>query len=164
MTEIPELLDRFRRGPELVAAALTGAAGAELDFKAAADKWSIREIAAHLSDSEIVAAERIRRIIAEENPRIEGYDEKKWAENLDYATRKPSHSLEMFRRIRTENYDLVKSLPEVSFERTALHSERGNTTLGEWIEIYARHAEKHAEQIRGARAAYKQAKAAGGQS
>ena len=161
MSELAELLERFRRGPELVASALTGAAGSEVDYRPAPDKWSVRQIVAHLSDSELVAAERFRRMLAEEEPPIAGYDEKKWAENLDYARRKPSQSLEMFRRLRQENYELLKELPEAAFARKGIHSERGPMTVLDWLVIYARHAEKHTEQIRAARAAFKEAKAAG---
>ena len=79
MTDRAELLERFRRGAEVVAATLTGAAGAEVDFKPAPDHWSVRQIVAHLADSEMVGAERFRRTIAEENPTILWYDEKAWA-------------------------------------------------------------------------------------
>jgi hypothetical protein len=160
MSEIAELLERFRRGPELIASALTGAAGSEVDFKPAPDKWSVRQIAAHLSDSELVAAERIRRIIAEDNPQIVAYDQNQWAANLDYARRKPSQSLEMFRNIRAESYDLLKGIPETAFQRVGQHSERGPITLLSLTDLMARHAEKHAQQIRDVRAAFKQAKAA----
>jgi DinB superfamily len=163
MSQIAELLERFRRGPELLASALTGAAGPEVDYKPAPEKWSVRQIMAHLSDAEIVAVERFRRVIAEDDAPLTGYDEKAWANKLDYNRRKPSQSLETFRRIRTENYELLKELPEETFERKGVHSERGEMTLVQLLEIYARHAEKHAEQIRNVRAAFKQAKAAGGQ-
>ena len=42
MEPLSELLERFRRGPDLVAAVITGAAGAELDFVPSPEKWSIR--------------------------------------------------------------------------------------------------------------------------
>jgi hypothetical protein len=161
MSEIAELLERFRRGPELIASALTGAAGSEVDFRPAPDKWSVRQIVAHLSDSELVAAERIRRIVAEDNPQIVAYDQNKWAENLDYSRRKPSQSLEMFRNIRAESHELLKGVPEPAYQRAGQHSERGPMTLVSLVELMARHAEKHAQQIRDVRSAFKQAKAAG---
>jgi hypothetical protein len=161
MSEIAELLERFRRGPELLASALTGAAGSEVDYKPAPGKWSVREIVAHVSDSELVGAERFRRVIAEDNAPLTAYDQNKWAENLDYARRKPSQSLEMFRNLRAENHELLKGLPEAAFQRIGQHSERGPMTLLSLVELYARHAEKHAQQIRDVRSAFKQAKAAG---
>ena len=78
MSEITELLERFRRGPELIATTMTGAAGAELDFTPGPQKWSLRQIVAHVADSEIVAADRFRRIIAEDEPTLIGYDQDAW--------------------------------------------------------------------------------------
>ena len=160
MSELTDLLERFRRGPELLAAAMTGAAGSELDYKPGEGKWSIRQIIAHVSDSELVGADRFRRIIAEDNPSLIGYDQDAWAEKLDYNRRKPSQSLEMFRRVRAENYELLKELPPECFERTGRHSERGTITLGDLLRTYAQHAEKHAQQIRGVREHFKQFRAA----
>lgn len=158
MSELAELLERFRRGPELVAAALTGAAGQEVDYRPAPDQWSVRQIVAHLSDSEIGGAFRFRRVVAEDNPTIEAYDQNAWAERLDYGKRKYSASLESFRRIRAENYDLLKDLPPEAFERTAQHTKRGAMTLLELLRIYVAHPEKHAVQIRRVRDAWKAAK------
>ena len=104
MSEITDLLERFRRGAELVAMSMTGAAGAEVDFVPEPGKWSVRQIICHLADAELVGAMRFRQIIAEERPAIQAFDEKAWAVKLDYGKRKPSHVIETFRRIRGENY------------------------------------------------------------
>lgn len=153
-----ELLERFRRGPEVVAAALTGAAGAEVDFRPSPEQWSVRQIVAHLSDSEMAAALRFRGIIAEDEPAIQQTDQNAWAEKLDYGKRKYSNSLETFRRIRGENHELLKDLPEDVYSRGGIHSVRGRLTLLDLLRIYAGHAEKHAMQIRRVREAWKAAK------
>ena len=160
MGNIAELLERFRRGPELVAVAMTGAAGSEFDFVVAPGKWSIRQIICHMADSEMVAADRFRRVIAEENPKLIAYDQDAWAQKLDYSRRKTSQAMESFRRLRSENHELLKELPEATFERTGQHSEHGATTLGQLLEGYAKHAEGHARQIQAARAEFKKAKQA----
>lgn len=159
--EIQDLLERFRRGAELVAVVTTGAAGAELDFSPAPGKWSVRQIVCHLADSEMVGRDRISRVIAEDNPTIIGYDQDAWAEKLDYRTRKFSQALETFRRIRGENYELLKNQPAEAWARIGTHNQRGPVSLGDMLRIYAEHAEKHALQIRAARDAYKAARAAG---
>lgn len=161
MSDITDLLERFRRGAELVAVALTGAAGPEVDFAPEPKQWSIRKIMAHLADSEIVAAMRFRQIVAEGAPQIPAFDQEAWANNLDYARRKPSAALDTFRRTRGENYELLKNLPEEAYERTGVHAERGVITLRQLLEINAEHAESHAVQLRTRRAEFKQAKAAG---
>lgn len=159
MSEIPDLLERLRRGAELVAVSITGAAGSELDFAPEPGKWSIRQIVAHLADAEIVATMRLRQLIAEQNPKMEAWDQNAWATNLDYSRRKPSQSLETFRRIRGENYELLKDLPEAAFERAGVHSERGRITLRQLLQGIAEHAETHAAQLRARRAEFKTFKA-----
>lgn len=158
MNDIAELLERFRRGAEVVAVVATGAAGAELDYREAEGKWSVRQIVCHLADSELVGRDRMCRTIAEENPTLIGYDEKAWAERLDYHKRKFSQALESFRRLRGENYDLLKDQPEENWARTAVHTEHGTMTLKDLLKTYAEHAEGHARQIKAARDAYKASK------
>jgi hypothetical protein len=159
MSEILDLLERLRRGAELVAVSITGAAGSEVDFIPEPGKWSIRQIVAHLADAEIVATMRLRQLIAEEHPKLQAWDEKAWATHLDYARRKPSQSLETFRRIRGENYELLKDLAEPTYDRTGLHSERGEITLRQLLQAIAEHAENHATQLRARRAEFKTFKA-----
>jgi hypothetical protein len=158
MSELTDLLERFRRGPELIAVATTGASNVEIDYLPAPDSWTVRQICCHVADAEIVGADRLRRTIAETNPTIVNYDEKAWATNLDYSRRRLSQALETFRRIRNENYELLKNLPEASYTRTATHSVRGTLTLLDLLRIYAEHAEKHARQIMNVRQKYKESK------
>ncbi len=158
MSDIADLLERFRRGPELLAVVLTGVFGEEEDFSPAPGKWSIRQIIAHLADSEIVCAHRLRQIIAEEQPTLIAFDQDAWARNLDYARRKPKQSLESFRRVRGENYELLKEVPESAYTRTGNHSERGPITLLFQLELLAAHAESHARQMQTIREEYKKVK------
>ncbi|HSU58567.1 MAG TPA: DinB family protein [Bryobacteraceae bacterium] len=155
MSEIPELLERYRRGAELVAVAITGAAGPELDFKPTPDKWSVRQIVAHLADTEAVTVARLRSIIAEDNPALVPFDQNAWADKTDYAKRKPSQALDTMRHLRADNYALLKDLSEETFSRTGTHPRRGPMTLLDLLRLMAEHAEKHATQIRSVRAEYK---------
>ncbi|MBZ5590905.1 MAG: DinB family protein [Acidobacteriia bacterium] len=158
MSNLPETLERFRRGPELLAVVLTGVYGEETDFTPAPGKWSIRQIVAHLADGELVGAHRFRQVIAEDNPTLIAFDQDAWVANLDYARRQPKQSLESFRRVRAENYELLKALPETAFERKGMHSERGALTLLQMLEYFADHAESHARQMQAIREEYKKLK------
>ena len=158
MSEIPALLERFRRGPELMAVILTGVFGEEEDYIPAPGKWSIRQLIAHVADTEIVAAGRLRQVIAEDNPTLVPFDQNAWVERLDYARRKPKQSLESFRRLRAENYELLKGLDEAAYERTGRHTERGPLSLRQMLELFSNHAESHARQIEAIREQYKKAK------
>jgi hypothetical protein len=159
MPDIAALLERFRRAPELLAIVLTGVYGEEEDFRPVPGKWSVREITAHLADAELVGAHRLRQVLAEENPTLIAFDQDAWARNLDYARRKPKQSLETFRRLRAENYELLKGAPAEAFARAGNHSERGRVTLAGLLEGYVDHAETHARQLQEIREAYKLARA-----
>src|SRR5277367_5020032 len=111
MSERIDLLERFRRGAELLAIATTGAAGPELDFKPGG-KWSVRQIVCHLADAEAVGVMRFRQLIAEDNPSLTAWDQDAWAARLDSDKRKISQALEIFRILRASNYDLLKIQPE----------------------------------------------------
>ena len=159
MPDLTALLERFRRGPEVLAMVLTGVSGEEEEFVTAPGKWNIRQIAAHLADTELVAAHRFRQVLAEDDPIVVAFNQEKWAANLDYAKRKPRQSLETFRRLRGENYDLLKDVPEAALTRAGKHTERGTITLGAMLEGFANHSESHARQIEAIRAEFKAAKA-----
>jgi hypothetical protein len=155
MSEISDLLERFRRGPELLAVVMTGVFGEEEDFVTGPDKWSIRQIAAHLADGEVVIAHRFRQIIAEDRPTLIAYDQEAWARNLDYSRRKCKASLESFRRLRAENYELLKGVTEESYTRVGNHSEDGQLTLRQLLERGAAHTESHARQVQNIRDEYR---------
>jgi hypothetical protein len=159
MSDIPTLLERFRRGPEVMAVILTGVFGDEEDYVTAPGKWTIRQLIAHVADTEIVAAGRFRQVIAEDNPTLVAFDQDAWAARLDYSRRKPKQSLESFRRLRAENYELLKGLEEAAFDRSGNHTERGPLSLRQMLEGFANHAESHARQIESIREEYKKAKA-----
>src|SRR6476659_8006871 len=139
MSELADLLERFRRGAELAAVATTGAAGPVLDFQPAPGKWGVRTIVCHLADTEIVLAMHLRQILAEDNPTISFIDQDAWANHLDYGKRKVSHALDSFRRLRADNYDLLKDQPEQAYARTGRYTN-GTVSLLDLLRIFAEHA------------------------
>ena len=47
-------------------------------------KWAIRDVMAHLADSELVGGVRLRMVLAQDRPTIIGYDQDLWADRLGY--------------------------------------------------------------------------------
>jgi hypothetical protein len=159
VSELQELLERFRRGAELLAVVTTGAAGPELDFSPAEGKWGVRMIVCHLADTEAINVMRFRQMIAEDNPMLIPFDQDKWAANLDYRKRKISQPIETFRRLRGENYELLREQPEEVFARTGNHLKRGSMTILDMLRLHTEHVEKHVQHIQSVRTAYKQHRA-----
>lgn len=148
MNDVPELLERFRKGADLVVAALVDTKPAEIDYSLDERSWSLRQIAAHLADCEVAAAWRFRRLIADPDPVLEAFDEKLWAANLGYNRRHPADCLKSFLHLRTENHDLLQHLVPEVFDNAGTHVERGRVTLRDMVRINAEHTEIHAAQIR----------------
>lgn len=144
------LLDRFRSGYADVEAALAGITDAELDHPAPDGGWTARQVVHHLADSEGTAYVRLRRLIAEDDPVIVGYDEPEYARRLHYD-RPIASSLAVLRGVRESSLSLLESLTPAEWERRGTHSESGAYSVDRWLEIYASHSHDHAAQIRAAR-------------
>ena len=69
------LIESYGAGYEVVAAALDGLTDRQLDRPDPNDGWTARQVAHHLADSEMTAAIRFR-LLCEDNPQIQGYDER----------------------------------------------------------------------------------------
>ena len=149
-TERKRLIDTYKDGYRAVAEALAGAPEDELDTAPAPGKWTARQIVHHLADSEMTSAIRLRRLVAEDNPTIVGYDQEAFAVRLHYD-RPIASSLEAFRWARISTAELLDRLTEDDWARSGTHSESGAYSVTGWLEIYAEHAIKHAAQIRRAR-------------
>lgn len=148
-SERAELIAKYRDGYRAVREALDGVTEQELD-RAADGEWTPRQIAHHLGDSEMMSAIRIRRLLAESDAVIHGYDEKAFAERLTYD-RPIEPSLEAMRWARETSSQLLDRMTDPDWSIAGTHSESGRYTTEDWLRIYAAHAHEHADQIRRAR-------------
>ena len=144
------LLERYRAGYAAVEEALSGAGAEELDRRPPSGEWIAREIVHHLADSEATAYVRIRKLIAEEAPLIQGYDEPEFARRLHYD-RPIEPSLAVLKSVREASLQLLESLTPGEWLRAGTHSESGPYSVDDWLGIYASHSHDHAEQLRRAR-------------
>jgi hypothetical protein len=147
-----QLIHRYKDGYRAVADALAGASEAELDARPAPGKWTARDIVHHLADSEMTSAIRLRLLVASDRPAIAGYDQDEFARRL-YYDRPIDASLEAFKAARRTTGEILDRMTEADWQREGTHSEVGRYTVDRWLEIYARHAHDHAEQIVNARKA-----------
>lgn len=144
-----ELIDRYRGGVATVERALEGISEPELD-RAPGGEWSPRMVVHHLADSETNSYLRLRKLLAEFDPQIQSYDEAEYARMLRYD-RPIEGSLAVFRAVRSSTGELLDLLTDEDWRRAGTHSESGAYSVEDWLEIYADHAEAHADQITRAR-------------
>jgi len=142
------LVARYAAGYEEVVRALDGFPPAGLTAHPRPGKWSAREIVHHLADSETTSAIRLRKLLVEPYPVIQGYDQEEFARRLNYNQRDHAASLEAFRAARATTTPILEAMTEQDWAREGWHTEHGRYTAETWLEIYAGHAHNHAAQIR----------------
>ncbi|HEY6251446.1 MAG TPA: DinB family protein [Candidatus Angelobacter sp.] len=138
-----------RETAKKLAALVRGLNKKQLTKKPAPDKWSIAEILAHLVDTEIVGAWRMRQVIGNNGATIQSFDQNVWASTFSYARRDPKQSLEVFRVLRENNMAMLKGLPKESWENYGMHQERGKESVAHIVRMYAGHDLNHLGQVEG---------------
>lgn len=119
----------------------------QLDRRLAPDKWTSREIVAHLVDSEIIVYTRFRSILADKVPYISNHDEANWTTAFGHNKSNVSENMKLLRIMRQLNYDLLITLNDEQLKMKGLHSTRGYESTEKFIEAYIVHVENHIGQI-----------------
>ncbi|MDQ6742160.1 MAG: DinB family protein [Candidatus Dormibacteraeota bacterium] len=141
-----ELLSRYRLGAAALLETLARLPEEYMDRSTEADGWTPRMVAHHVADAELTGGARLRRLIAEDSPRIQSYDQDAYAQRLHYE-RPLSGSLALIAAITESNAELLESLSEEEWARAGVHEERGAYTAETWLTVYAGHCQAHAEQV-----------------
>jgi hypothetical protein len=149
---IPTAIERFSTGATVPATWVRGLALADLDAFPVPGTWSIRQLVLHVLDSDLIAVHRMKRVIAESNPLLIGYDETLFAKNLGYERMDVSAACECFRLNRELMTQILRGLPESAFQRSGVHNQYGKLTLLDLVHTYIEHLDHHAKFLREKRA------------
>src|SRR5438046_6811791 len=79
------LVQQYADGPARLRAALATVPPQALKWRPAPKEWSAHEIVVHCADSETNSYARVRFVVAEKDPLIQGYDQDHWATFFDYS-------------------------------------------------------------------------------
>ncbi len=146
-----EITAYLRQVPDLIDEAIQGLSDDELRRRSSPDEWSALEICCHLRDYAEEEGVRVRRLVEEEGPTLEPYDQEVWARERNYQG-------EDIRRVRTALRAfwgglayLLEGLTDEQWERAGTHSERGAVTVRSRAEREVEHAQAHLEQLRALR-------------
>ncbi len=151
--QIQDLIARYKAGYDEVADSLKDFPAESMTAHPIPGKWSAREIVHHLGDSETASAIRLRRLLSEVHPVIQGYDQDEYAIRLKYNERDIAPALEAFHAARSSTAQILDQMEGEDWAREGSHTESGRYTVEDWLKIYAAHAHNHAAQIRALRAA-----------
>ena len=140
-------IEVMRGTPAALGHATRGLSPEQLSRREAPGKWSIRMVARHLADAELVGGFRYRMVLAEDGPTLPGYDQDAWANNLHYDSADLEQSLASFASLRAANLALLERATPADLRRYMVHAERGNESLEFMMRIYAGHDLIHLRQI-----------------
>jgi len=146
--ELKKALDAAEKEPQKIAMVVTGLPDKILNFKPTPEKWSIREILAHLADVELVYGFRMRQMLGENSSTITPMNQDTWAQKMGYNETSAPESLAQFGLLRRSNLRLLRRIKMTDLKRGAFHPElQREFTLEELLGRLGKHGSSHLEQI-----------------
>jgi uncharacterized damage-inducible protein DinB len=137
------LIEEYLQGAELLRRSIAGLSQAQLQAVPIPGTWSIQQVVCHIVDFEPVYADRMKRVIAEENPQILAGDPDQFAASLAYDRRKADEEIELMAAVRRQMGQILSSLPDEAFQRTGRHSRDGDLSLETLLRRITGHVPHH---------------------
>ena len=147
MSDIQTLLDRYSTGCDLLRTAVEQIAASDYDAIPVAGKWSVRQVVCHIADFEPIYADRMKRVLVEDNPTFFGGNPDVFAAGLAYHTRDVAEELQLIDMTRRQLSIILKNCDIEDFQRTGVHSDDGPITLETLLERITGHIPHHAKFI-----------------
>src|ERR1700676_132326 len=123
------LVEQYAAGADTINQAIASLSREDLNALPVPGTWSIQQIVLHLMDSDLISSDRMKRVIAEENPTLIGFDESAFTRGLFYEALDAGLAAEVFAKNRKLTAEILRRVPEEAFDRFGTHSERGQVTL-----------------------------------
>ncbi len=144
------LLDGLRHTPNVLAHVLapivTEAPSESWDRRPVADRFTLREVLAHLADWDTVWRERLELILTEDTPYLPDRDPEQLARDRDYGSAHPTTSLERFQTRRAELVERLRHLNAEAWGRTGQHQVHGAFTVADLAATALGHDSYHLAQ------------------
>jgi uncharacterized damage-inducible protein DinB len=148
MATLAELIDAYLDGPVQLRKAVAGMTAEQLKARPVAGKWSTLEVLCHLADFDPIIADRMKRILAEDNPTLLGADEKRFAAVLAYHDRDAEEELTLIDKTRSQMARILRTQPASALQRVGTHNERGPLSVEQMLRIAVNHIPHHVQFIR----------------
>ncbi len=114
-----EPLEVLASTPRRLRTLITGPTREDLLRRPNPARWSTVEIVAHLADSEVVAAWRLRSILAGNGVSLQPFDQNAWAETFRYSESDPFESVQLFDVNRAATLSLLRRVDPRCTQTTA---------------------------------------------
>lgn len=124
-----KLMSEYEDGVQLLRQSVSGMTDSQRRAKPVAGRWSTHEVVCHVADFELVNANRMKRVLAENHPILLSGDPDEFARGLAYSHRDFDEELQLIQLIRQQMAKILRLLTPDHFKRTGDHSEDGVMTL-----------------------------------
>lgn len=146
------LIDAYEAAPAKLRAAVKGLSPEDLTARPGPGAWSILEVVVHITDSDAISIDRMKRILIEDNPPLLYADETAYVDKLFTHDQDLEDALVHLEIGRRQWARVLRKLPDAAFDRAGQHNRRGRVTLGEMVASYIAHIDDHLKFIVGKRA------------
>ena len=147
MSTMQMLIEQYLDGPKQLRQAVAGMTREQATARPIPGKWSSLEAVCHLADFDPIYVDRMKRVIAEDNPTLLGADQDKFAAALCYQDRDLQEELTIIDVTRRHMARILRKLPDSALQRTGVHNERGPMTLEKLLTTIIGHIPHHAKFI-----------------
>lgn len=101
-------------------ALLSSRAEADGDFRYAPEKWSVKEVIGHVSDTERIFAYRALRVSRNDQTPIEGFEQDDYVRHGGFGQRRLADVVGEFISVRKATLSLLRDLDEAAWTRRGL--------------------------------------------
>ena len=159
-------LERLRRTPDELAAAVADLDEAALRRPSPAERWAAVHILGHVRDIEDLSLTRFRMMLRMDDPSVPAagmpadpeawgliedgawlFDPERWAADRQYGRDDPVASLEAVARNRRQTLAFLDRLTTEQWSRGSVHPLYGRLTFDDWTAILAWHDANHLAQL-----------------
>jgi hypothetical protein len=152
MDDLRDVIGFLEETPAVCRELAQNLSDADLRRKPAGDQFSFVENACHLRDIEVEGyGTRIRRLLAEDRPRLPDVDGARLAREREYNSQDFGAALAAFERARAENVSAVGRLSAEQLNRAGTLEGVGPVTLGKLLRLMREHDEAHRRELAGLR-------------
>ncbi len=137
------LIDQYLAGPRKLRDALAGLTAEQRNAHPVPGKWSIKEVVCHIADYEPVSADRMKRVIAEDQPTLLAGSPDAFVARLAYDQRDLDEELALIELVRSQMARILRALKPDDFQRTGIHSVRGPVALERLLQQITDHIPHH---------------------
>jgi hypothetical protein len=141
------LIEDYLAGPGLLRRAVAGMTRDQLLATPIPGRWSTQQVVCHVADYEPIYADRMKRVIALNEPELLKGDPGLFADRLAYNERDLDEELALTDLTRRQMARILRTLKPEDFQRQGGHSRDGTLTLEVLLQRITAHIPHHVRFI-----------------